>query len=113
MMYVSIAGLEAHMGGERFSSLPDPAGALESCEARLLALILPNVPVNDEQIAAFSRAVYAQVEHELAQEPLPEGVKAFSLGSFSATLDGKSRPACETARAILMNAGLLYRGVQC
>lgn len=86
------------------------AELLERCEDELLALILPNVPVGDGQIAAFSRAVYAQAEQD---EPTPEGVTGFRMGSYSVTLDGKRRAACPRARAILLDAGLLYRGVEC
>ena len=88
----------------------DNAELLEKCEDELLALILPNVPAGDEQIAAFSRAVHVQAAQG---ESAPEGVTAFRMGSYSVTLDGKHRAACPQARAILMNAGLLYRGVEC
>ena len=98
MRYVDTAGLD-----ERQAAL------LERCEAQLLALILPNVPAGDEQIAAFSQAVPIQAEQ---QETAPEGVTGFRLGSYSVTLDGRRRAACPQARAVLISAGLLCRSVK-
>lgn len=123
MVYVSLTGLESYMGAEACaawrSETPNAQGELEHCETRLLAMILPARPAGAAQIEAFSRAVYAQIEHEARpacrqMADMPEGVKSFSVNGFSAALDGaRPRALCENARAGLLGAGLLYRGVKC
>lgn len=91
------------------------AADYESVEARLKAYIAPNAPQTSEQNDAFEQAVEAQAEYESAAGGgIPEGVQAFSIGDFSATMAGASGGSGYTratlsphAWAILFNAGLI------
>lgn len=113
-MHASLAGLEQTMGAEAYaawlSKTPNPQGTLEGCEARMLAFILPNSILSDDQADALCRAVYAEICEGM--QDVPVGLTRFSIGDFSAELTGKSGP-CALSRAILLGAGLLYRGVPC
>lgn len=130
MKYVSAAGLKKYLEGIGSENKCDPEAEawrdLTDCEMRMLAYITPNTPRCDEQIEAFCQAVYTQYRHEHSAAAsqmagVPEGLRSFTVNGFSATLDdmvtgstlfrtGISR----TAWAILLYAGLLYRGVpQC
>lgn len=130
MKYVSLAGLEEYLESiipENQKDLEAEARlALADCEARLLAYITPNTPRCDEQIEAFCQAVYAQYRHEHSaaasqMDGVPEGLRSFTVNGFSATLDDTVNGSTlfrtgisRTAWAILLYAGLLYRGVpQC
>ena len=90
----------------------------ERVAERLRAYIHPNVAETDAQEAAFDAAVDAQLTHEQAWNvgEIPEGVKSFSVGNYSVTLDesadtGARGGICPAARAILFNAGLLRRAM--
>lgn len=100
----------------------------EVVEENLKAFIFPNTPVTQEEIEAFSRAVYVQAEHEKQMQEtygsegieLPNGVSSFSIGHFSMSFAGNGYQngavltkdtICPTAYSILLRAGLLYRGV--
>lgn len=113
MMYADLNGLAAYMGEGAYEAWlgahTNAIGEVEDCEARILACIMPMQPRTEAQTAAFSRAVYAQMTQDWVRG-VPPGLKKFSLGSFSAELDGGS-DLCPTARALLLDAGLLYRGV--
>ena len=130
MKYVSLVGLEEYLEGIIPENQKDPEAearlALADCEARLLAYITPNTPRCDEQIEAFCKAVYAQYRHEHSaaasqMDGVPEGLRSFTVNGFSATLDDMVNGSTlfrtgisRTAWAILLYAGLLYRGVpQC
>lgn len=100
----------------------DADRALEDCETRLLAYIIPNEPKCEAQIAAFCRAVYAQLVYESGEAAselmnMPAGLTGFTVNGFSATLDASSGDAasraglCRSAFAELLYSGLLYRGV--
>lgn len=128
MKYVSLAGLEEYLEGTAPEDQNDPEAetkfALADCEARMLAYITPNTPRCDEQIEAFCQAVYAQYRHEHSAaasqiDGVPEGLRSFTLNGFSATLDDTVNGSMlfrtgisRTSWAILLYAGLLYRGVQ-
>lgn len=95
---------------------------MDGVRARMLAYIAPRAPCCDEQCAAFDRAVLAQYEFERAgagqQSAIPQGVTQFSVNGFSAHVghipDRDLFPAgvCPEAKAHLLLAGLLYRGVR-
>lgn len=96
---------------------------LGECEARMAAYVIPNSPQQDPD--AFESAVYAQAIWEnspgnaqLAE--MPGGLKSFSVNGFSAAFAGGGQgeisrlfPAgvARAAYAILLEAGLLYKGV--
>lgn len=127
MKYVSLAGLEEYLEGICLENQNDLEAetklALTDCEARMLAYITPNAPRCDEQIEAFCQAVYAQYRHEHSaaasqMDGVPEGLRSFTVNGFSATLDDAVNGSMlfrtgisRTAWAILLYAGLLYRGV--
>lgn len=131
MMYVSVNGLMSYFGdiddGGYDTRLEDSdyaSRALEDCESRIAAYIIPNAPKGEEQIAAFCTAVYAQVayEHNKANQQLsdmPSGMKSFAVNGFTATLENDGANVVSalgisrTAKAVLLRAGLLYRGVDC
>lgn len=130
MKYVSLVRLEEYLEGIIPENQKDPEAearlALADCEVRLLAYITPNTPRCDEQIEAFCEAVYAQYRHEHSaaasqMDGVPEGLRSFTVNGFSATLDDTVNGSTlfrtgisRTAWAILLYAGLLYRGVpQC
>lgn len=94
-------------------------------EPRIKAFIFPSIPVRDYEIEAFNKAVLYQINHEMAKaeamkdQTLPDGVKSFTIGSFSMSFEDGSFDArltkktiCPTAYGILLEAGLLYRGVE-
>lgn len=121
MTYASLNGLENYLGPTLYAkwreNVPDEAHFLARIETRLLGVILPNSP-SDEQIEPFCAAVYAQAEQEgaaAALSELPERVKSVTLGSYSVTLNESARdfPLCAEAKSLLLSAGLLYRGVPC
>lgn len=116
MNYASLTALEERMGAQAYAAwlaeTPNPQAELEGCEARMLACILPMHPRSEAQKQALARAVYAQLHWEI-KSGLPEGVESFSVGSFSAKLEGASPRLCREARAILLGAGLLCREVTC
>lgn len=127
MKYVSLAGLEEYLEGICLENQNDLEAetklALTDCEERMLAYITPNAPRCDEQIEAFCQAVYAQYRHEHSaaasqMDGVPEGLRSFTVNGFSATLDDAVNGSMlfrtgisRTAWAILLYAGLLYRGV--
>lgn len=124
-MYATTDGLMAFAEAADLSSLlerVDLDALVEDVEDRLLAYIIPNTPVRPDEIDAFCKAVYAQIAFETTDGnaqlgTMPSGVSAFQVNGFSATIDGASKDGVSTvgiskrARAILLRAGLLYRGV--
>ena len=83
---------------------------------RLKAYLLPRRVQTEDEAAAFERAVAAQVEYECGtgMEDMPEGVRSFAIGDFSATLSAGGRGPAYTkdsispvAWSILRNAGLI------
>lgn len=94
-------------------------------EPRIRAFIFPSIPRLDFEIEAFNRAVVYQIDHEktiaaaTANQILPDGTKAFKIGNFSMSFENGSfsgrlnrRTVCPTAYGILLEAGLLYKGVE-
>lgn len=126
MKYASMDGLREYMGDEAFAAWhnarTNAERELERCEKRILAYIIPNFPECSGQVEAFTNAVYAQIaaDYQAATSmgELPEGVTSFTVNGFSATLKGNSGDVvssggiCRDARAELLYAGLLYRGVR-
>jgi len=126
MQYVSISGLREYMGGDAYDDWeynhPDAERELERAEKRMLAYIIPNSPACSGQQEAFANAVYAQIAADskaaASMGEIPEGVSSFTVNGFSATLKGNSGDVvsaggiCRDARAELLYAGLLYKGVR-
>lgn len=126
MRYASMDGLREYMGDEAFAAWQNAhtnaERELERCEKRILAYIIPNSPECSGQIEAFTNAVYAQIAADFqavaSMGELPEGVTSFTVNGFSATLKGSSGDVvssggiCRDARAELLCAGLLCRGVR-
>ena len=87
----------------------------ELVRERLMAYIAPRYPRCPAQEAAFDAAVDIQTEHEEALAgDIPPGVRAFSIGNYSVTLDaGDAWGAYSRATlapgvwALLRNAGLM------
>ena len=88
----------------------------EQVAERLRAYTHPNVADTEEKMTAFEDAVDAQLAYESARE-MPAGVKSFSVGNYSVTLEQSAGGAdgqgtlCPAAWAILFNAGLLHRAM--
>lgn len=98
---------------------------IAAMEPRIKAFIFPSIPRAQFEINAFNLAVQYQIAHEktvaeaLQGQALPNGVKSFSIGNFSmsfedGSFDGKltKRTICPTAYGILLEAGLMYKGVE-
>lgn len=124
MRYATLKGFESYAQAQAESIEDRYEDAIErmlsECEERMLAYILPNVPVTEREKAAFESAVYSQLVHEYSgsqQSDIPPGATSFKIGDFSMTLDGTPRgmltrrTIAPAAWAYLLNAGLLYRGV--
>ena len=92
---------------------------------RIKAFIFPSIPRAAFEIEAFNRAVDFQIAHEktiakaLENQALPDGVQSFSIGNFSMSFGGDTfsgrltkRTICPTAYGILLEAGLMYKGVE-
>lgn len=97
----------------------------ELMEPRMMAFIFPNKPRSCEERKAFDQAVKFQIDHEksLAERTsdaeIPEGTKAFTIGSFhmefaEGVFDSRltRKTICPSAYGVLLQAGLLYRGVE-
>lgn len=123
-MYATIDGIIEYLGTDpnKIGEREDLEELLADCEARIRAYIIPNTPRCDEQIEAFCAAVYAQVSYECSavnaqMADMPSGMTGFTVNGFSASFsdsagDGLSSVGlCKRARAELLYAGLLYRGV--
>lgn len=126
MRYATLKGFEAYAGAEA-DSLEERfedsiATMLAECEERMVAYIVPNIPVNDAQKTAFCNAVFCQLVYEnrggnSQSDDLPNGVKSFRIGNFQMSLDSLPKGTltrltiAPAAYAYLFNAGLLYRGV--
>ena len=92
---------------------------------RMKAFIFPSIPRADFEVEAFNKAVLYQIEHEHKQaeiisgQVIPSGVRSFNIGEFSMSFDDGAfdqrltrKTICPTAYGILLEAGLLYRGVE-
>ena len=125
--HVTLDGLAEYATTDEMTALTEKYGdslerELLGCEARLLAYILPREPMNDEQIAAFCKAVYAQMLYENSKQnaqlaDMPAGIASFSVNGFSASFGDKATSntlrfgMCNTAWSELLLHGLLYRGL--
>lgn len=98
---------------------------LEAMRPRIRAFIFPSIPREDFEVEAFEKAVEYQIAHEreiekkLNGQQLPDGVKSFSIGNFSMSFEDGSfgarltkKTICPTAYGILLEAGLMYKGVE-
>lgn len=113
--------------------MPDLHGAfsaptdeeIAAMEPRIKAFIFPNIPRKDYEIEAFDSAVVYQIAHEksiaaaMQGQQIPQGTRSFSIGNFSMSFGDNSfdgmltkRNICPTAYGILLEAGLLYKGVE-
>ena len=94
-------------------------------EPRIKAFIFPSIPVLDFEKQAFDKAVLYQINHEMAKsevmkdQTLPDGVQSFKIGDFSMSFENGSfdsrltkKTICPTAYGILLEAGLMYKGVE-
>ena len=98
---------------------------VEAMIPRIKAFIFPSIPRTDFEQDAFNRAVYFQINHEKSQansvngQQLPNGVNSFSIGDFSMSFGAGTdngvltrKTICPTAYGLLLEAGLLYKGVE-
>lgn len=113
--------------------MPDIHGAfndpttdeIAAMEPRIKAYIFPSIPRKEFEIEAFNKAVIFQINHEktisktMNGMDLPDGTKRFDIGHFSMEFEDGSfagrltrRTICPTAYGILLEAGLLYKGVE-
>ena len=101
------------------------AEEIAAMEPRIKAFIFPSIPRLDYEVEAFERAVLYQIEHEkniaskMNGQTLPSGVKSFNIGEFSMSFEDGSfdqqltkKTICPTAYGILLEAGLMYKGVE-
>jgi len=86
---------------------------LEQARETVRLLTFPNTPLGAEQEAAFERAVLLQAAF-LQQREIPPEVSEFRVGHFQVKLrEGTGGTGVSpAARAVLLRAGLLYRGVE-
>ena len=104
---------------------PPTEAEIAAMTPRMKAFIFPSIPRMDYEIEAFDKAVIWQIEHDktvaasLNGQSLPDGVKSFKIGDFSASFGDDSfdtrltrRTICPTAYGVLLEAGLLYKGVE-
>lgn len=124
-MEATYAGLVTYLEQSSETPAPGAARALLRIERAVIALILPRAPRLDFERVMLELAVYAQYQFERNADQTvlvdaPARLKSFKLGELSATLDslGLTReqalfPAglCPESRSLLLEAGLLYRGV--
>ena len=122
-MYATLVGFTAYAAGATLARAAAVRDVTET-ESRVLAYIAPCIPdeTDTEQTTALASAVYAQLLHELdpslagAAQMATAGLAGFTSGKFSAQFGGTRGGmfpvgVAPAARAILFNAGLLYRGV--
>lgn len=113
--------------------MPDIHGAVSApssqdiaaMEPRIKAFIFPSIPREPFEVEAFNQAVIYQIEHEksiaakMNDQLLPDGVRSFAIGDFSMSFEEgvfdqrlTKKTICPTAYGILLEAGLLYKGVE-
>ena len=122
-MYSTLEGFAAYASGVTLARTATARDVAET-EARMCAYIAPLLILASETdaVVEFSRAVYAQMCHELdpsldgAANMATAGLAGFTIGKFSAQFSGGKAGLfpvgiSPAARAILHNAGLLARGV--
>ena len=122
-MYATLEGFAAYATGVTLARTATVRDVAET-ESRMCAYIAPCVvPAADAAtVAEFTRAVYAQMCHELdpsldgTAQMAVAGLAGFTVGKFSAQFAGGKAGIfpvgiAPAARAILHNAGMLQRGV--
>lgn len=94
---------------------------IAAMEDRMRLYIAPNEVRTEEQQEAFDKAVRYQIAHEKSQASgnVPAGVNSFRIGDFQMAFgDGANdaslneRNLCPSAKYVLWNAELLYRGLE-
>lgn len=98
---------------------------IAAMQPRIKAFIFPSIPRLDYEIEAFDRAVTYQINHEktiaskLNDQAMLDGVRSFDIGDFSMSFDEGTfdqrltkKTICPTAYGILLEAGLMYKGVE-
>ena len=98
---------------------------IEAMEPRIKAFIFPSIPRKDFEIEAFNKAVRYQIDHEktltelTAKQALPNGTQSFRIGDFNMAFEDGAfasrlnrKTICGTAYGILLEAGLMYKGVE-
>ena len=116
---------DLHAKYEIEESAYDTDENFQAVARKVRAFIFPSIPRKDFEIEAFNNAVLYEIQHELnmaaasAETSLPEGLKSFKIGDFSATFEDGATSAqltkksiCQMAYGILLEAGLLYKGVE-
>ena len=101
------------------------AEEIAAMELRIKAFIFPSIPRKQYEIDAFNLAVQYQIAHEktiaamMQGQAFPNGIKSFNIGNFSMSFedggfDGRltRKTICPTAYGILLEAGLMYKGVE-
>lgn len=102
------------------------AEEIAAMEPRIKAFIFPSIPRQGFEVDAFNLAVQYQIQHEktisamLQGQQLPAGTTSFNIGNFSMSFgDGSAfdsrltkKSICPTAYGILLEAGLMYKGVE-
>ena len=101
------------------------AEEIAAMEPRIKAFIFPSIPRRDYEVEAFDKAVLYQINHEKTIAAatdgalLPSGTTAFRIGEFSmnfgeGAFDSEltKKTICPTAYGILLEAGLMYKGVE-
>lgn len=94
----------------------------ELMRERLRLFIFPNEARSESEQAAFEQAAAFQIAHEKSLQErrgdIPEGASSFKIGDFSMSFEEGANSAglnrktiCEAAYAVLLRAGLLYRGL--
>lgn len=88
------------------------------------AVIVPTIATTPEEIEAIKRAAIKQYNYETEiknnfdGQSIPDNVSSFRIGNFAMSFNKSSKSSCSIkglapiAYAILLNAGLLYRGVK-
>lgn len=88
------------------------------------SVIVPNIATTPAEIDAVKRAAIKQYNYEneirntFDGQSIPDNVSSFKIGNFAMSFSNTNqsnsyaRKLSPVAHAILLNAGLLYRGVK-
>ena len=98
---------------------------LEDMIERINAFIIPNVAATKSEKETVRKAALKQYEYEMTirsaygDNQVPDNVESFRIGNFAMSFKNSNNFAvlskkniAPVAYAILLNAGLLYRGVR-
>lgn len=88
---------------------------LDMAAELLLDYLFPNMPVTEEEKAAFEKAKTFQAEHMLSTDPELGDLKSLQIGHWRVERQNERRGSggiCPMARSVLLRAGLCYRGLE-